>query len=166
MSPSSRGPGHRPLTAATRVRIPQGTPDFLDDFSGLVMRRLACSCAPPRVGQAGTGGMSKLCVAPGPLSEWVRRASDGRSDRGVVYSCTSGCKSQPLDIYAGLTGPPHAKLGGCGHVADAIAIRREWGSPARLTPTRPMRFAFKCMITPASFCIHGSPPLFVRGTKP
>ena len=28
-SPSSRGPGHRPLTAATRVRIPQGTPPYV-----------------------------------------------------------------------------------------------------------------------------------------
>src|SRR5438309_11986356 len=28
-SPSSRGPGHRPFTAATRVRIPVGTPLFL-----------------------------------------------------------------------------------------------------------------------------------------
>ena len=28
-SPSSRGLGHRPFTAATRVRIPLGTPFFL-----------------------------------------------------------------------------------------------------------------------------------------
>ena len=38
-------------------------------------------------------------------------------------------------------------------------------SPPRLS-INPVRFAFRCMITPASFCIHRSPALFVPNTKP
>ena len=47
-SPSSRGPGHRPFTAATRVRIPLGTPNAKRRHDhqrpvALVIRLLHCS---------------------------------------------------------------------------------------------------------------------------
>ena len=35
MTPSSRGLGHRPFTAVTRVRLPLGSPKFKERFSRL-----------------------------------------------------------------------------------------------------------------------------------
>jgi hypothetical protein len=44
-------------------------------------------------------------------------------------------------------------------------IEMTTASPPRLSIS-PSRFAFRCMITPASFCIQRSPPLAVPSAKP
>src|SRR5216684_835564 len=66
-SPSSRGPGHRPFTAVTRVRISVGTPSNLPDFFQFCFSSaFVAPLLPP------TGPLRALQPAPqGVLADWL-----------------------------------------------------------------------------------------------
>jgi hypothetical protein len=80
-SPSSRGPGHRPFTAVTRVRISVGTPTDLPD-----LRQFRSSCPWICRGTCGTIGAgsncartrSPRCSPPTAFSRFVAAARPGR----------------------------------------------------------------------------------------
>src|SRR5262245_49693961 len=83
-SPSSRGPGHRPFTAVTGVRIPLGTPAFPTLRQNPQLRRLVRGRAarmtrlPPRLPADANSRVRPLFPARNPAALVVGIRSDFR----------------------------------------------------------------------------------------